>query len=237
MKTDVLQVCRNGHVVSDRLHSHPGSSRSCCERCGAGVLSSCPTCGQLLTVARALSLHETLGGVRPPDYCSLCGSAFPWAFESPEVAPVPPAADWTVYLRRLPAMIRAFRYRQTEKTPFRIEDARDFEDLLRGVLALFTDEMRAEARTPSYACRTCTDFFFPSERLIVIAKQATAERRERELQAELQLDTDFYVARADACRLLVLILDPEGLLREPRQLEAAWSRSSEQLELTCLIIS
>lgn len=233
--TDVLLVCHNGHVVTDRLHSHPAASRSRCERCGSGVLSSCPTCGQILTIARPLSLHDTLGGKRPPDYCSACGSSFPWTREAPPPPVRDEMPDLVTALRRVPRLIREFRYRQREKPPFRIEDVRDLEDLMRGVLALFAEEVRSEARTPAYASQTRTDFLLPVEGMVVLVKQTASDVREAELQEQLKEDLASYAARPGISKVIVLIHDPEGLLRDPRQLELAWSRPDEQPASACII--
>ena len=35
---DVMQVCRNGHVITDLLHTYPERGLSHCDRCGAPIL-------------------------------------------------------------------------------------------------------------------------------------------------------------------------------------------------------
>ena len=42
---DVMQVCRNGHVITDMLRAHPESGLSHCDRCGAPTLDRCLTYG------------------------------------------------------------------------------------------------------------------------------------------------------------------------------------------------
>jgi hypothetical protein len=41
-----------------------------------------------------------------------------------------------------------------------------------------------------------------------------------------------------ACRALVgFVYDPEGLLPEPRQVETAWSKPHDELDVRCVIAS
>src|SRR5271166_5959126 len=74
---DVMQVCRNGHVITDRLRQEPQRGLAHCDRCGAATLDSCPTCGQGLPGAVVVPGLAPVGA-RPPLYCSTCGAAFPW---------------------------------------------------------------------------------------------------------------------------------------------------------------
>ena len=60
-------VCENGHYVArghDVVTSFEGEY---CPRCGAKVLSQCPSCGGAIISASTI-----------PDYCTKCGGAYPW---------------------------------------------------------------------------------------------------------------------------------------------------------------
>ena len=57
---DVMQVCLNGHVITDRLRGRPEHALSRCDRCGAPTLYRCPTCGRELPGARGVP------GLEPP---------------------------------------------------------------------------------------------------------------------------------------------------------------------------
>src|SRR6516164_2076406 len=86
---DVMQVCRNGHVITDRLHADAESGRNRCERCGAATLDRCLTCGQELPGAVALPGLLPIGGRPIPQYCSTCGAAFPWVTRRRPLPPDP----------------------------------------------------------------------------------------------------------------------------------------------------
>ena len=49
--SDVMQVCHNGHVITDLLHTYPERGLSHCDRCGAPTRDRCGTCGRLITGA------------------------------------------------------------------------------------------------------------------------------------------------------------------------------------------
>ena len=66
---DVMQVCRNGHVITDRLHGSPESAAPRCDRCGAATLDCCPTCGHAVPGAVPLPGLVPVGHARPPAFC------------------------------------------------------------------------------------------------------------------------------------------------------------------------
>src|SRR5262245_54509021 len=86
-RRDVMQVCSNGHVITDRLRDLPAAARPHCDRCGAATLVQCPTCGTLLPGAAA-SEFSPVGSQRPPDFCSGCGAPFPWTVQQGPPDPV-----------------------------------------------------------------------------------------------------------------------------------------------------
>src|SRR5258708_4057366 len=98
---DVMQVCRNGHVITDLLRSSPGNSLAHCDRCGAATLDRCPTCGGELPGAVIVPGLTPVGARQPPLFCPNCGAAFPWARRAAQ-----PAAPPSTALARLEAMLR-----------------------------------------------------------------------------------------------------------------------------------
>jgi hypothetical protein len=230
---DVMQVCRNGHVMTDLLHTHPERGRSHCDRCGAETLDRCSTCGQELPGAVPVPGLTPVGAVRPPAYCPTCGAAFPWAPERRAVVAGDPMRLLEPLLRRLPRMIRQLRSRHGNRPSFQVRDAHDLEDLLRALLPLHFEEVRSEGRTPSYAADTRTDLLLPAEAVAVIVKAGV---REAEIPAQWAEDVVYYRRRGGYRTLVGVVYDGEGLLTGPRELEAAWSQQQEDLTLRCIIV-
>lgn len=235
LSQDVMQVCRNGHVITDLLRTYPERGLSHCHRCGSATVDRCSTCGMALPGAIRVPGLEPIGGRRPPLHCATCGAPYPWA-RKPAHAP---AADAFVtlekLLRRLPRAVRALRSRYSDRPPFRVADEYDLEDLLRAVLPLHFEDIRLESRTPSYAAGTRTDFLLAAEKIAVTVKRATPAVRERQLVQRLEEDFAYYRQQSGCPMLVVLVFDPEGLLPNRGQAEAAWSRSEDGLTLRCVI--
>jgi hypothetical protein len=230
---DVMQVCRNGHVITDLLRSYPERGLFHCDRCGAQTLDHCLTCGQSIPGALYVPGLSPAGSSPPPNYCVICGAAYPWTTR-PRL-PAPNArAQLEHLLRRLPQIARQLRCRQTDRPPFRIEDERDLEDLLRSLLPLHFDDIRAEGRTPHYSARNRTDFVLGEHSIAVAVKLVLRNVRQPEITKQLEEDLAYYVRQA--CKtLMVLIYDPEGELRDPATLENAWSGVHDGLEVRCII--
>jgi hypothetical protein len=230
---DVMQVCRNGHVITDLLRTRPERGRTHCDRCGADTFDSCLTCGRELPGALAVPGLTPVGARQPPHYCPACGAAFPWA-KGPSPAPAGPLACLEGMLRRLPLVIRQLRVRHGDRPPFRVADERDLEDLLRALLPLHFDDVRPQSRTPRYAPGTRTDYLLAPARLVVTAKIARRDVLEPQLAEQLREDAEHYRKEKSCDTLVSFVYDPEGLLREPRVLAACAGAEAEP-EVVCIV--
>src|SRR5262249_562240 len=140
----------------------------------------------------------------------------------------------------LPLVIRQLRWRQGERPPFRVEDERDLEDLLRALLTLRFDNVRLEVRTPAYSPRNRTDFLLPKERIALTVKLARPELHEPQLAEQLKEDADYYRAQGDcrtfSCRIVVgCVYDPEGRFRDVRRVESIGAGWSEGPDVRCIV--
>lgn len=206
---DTMQVCRNGHVITDLLRAFPERARTHCDRCGAVTLQHCGTCGHELPGALIVpGMHPV--GVRPaPAYCEWCGAAFPWTKQRR-----PPKREAVLILenllRRLPHVIRQLRVRHDARPPFRVADERDLEDLLRALLPLHFDDIRPEGRSPSYSAVTRMDFLLAPESIAVTLKLVQPHVLEQVAE-----DAEYYRIERKCRTLVVCVYDPEASLREP----------------------
>lgn len=77
---DVMQVCLDGHRITDCLRSQPHHGREHCPDCGSRTISKCPKCATDIPgyyhVPGFISSSE---GPKPPTHCGKCGEPFPWA--------------------------------------------------------------------------------------------------------------------------------------------------------------
>jgi REase_DpnII-MboI/Uncharacterized protein conserved in bacteria (DUF2321) len=232
---DVMQVCRNGHVITDRLLSAPDQGELHCDRCGAATVSRCLTCGQELPGALLLPGPVPIGKPQPPQYCSLCGASFPWTVRPRSTPAGTPLGMLETLLRRVPHVARQLAIRQGDRVPFRVEDDRDLEDFMRALLALHWDDARLETRTPSYAATTRTDFLLRPGAIALTVKRLRPPLGEAQLFRQLVEDAAYYQRLPDWRTLAVFVYDPARLLPQPAQLEAAWSRPHDDLEVRCVI--
>lgn len=235
-ETDVMQVCRNGHVITDLLRGYPERGLSHCDACGATTIDHCGTCGEAIPGSVYVP-GLTPAGVRPPpQFCANCGAPFPWATR-PRRPPSQALAALEVMLRRLPRVIRELRWRHGAGAPLLVETERDLEDLLRAMLCLHCDDVQPETRTPRYACGTRTDHLLTKERIAVCAKLASQQLQSPQIAEQIREDADYYGKQASLRKLIALVYDPEGLLRQPEVLERAWSSEEPNLDVRCVIAS
>jgi len=88
-KYDVLQVCENGHKITDCYNNNPEERKKFCQECGAPTLTSCSRCGveiqgAPMEVVENLDAQLSRRRLRPvrqadiPKYCQNCGEPYPW---------------------------------------------------------------------------------------------------------------------------------------------------------------
>jgi hypothetical protein len=224
---DVMQVCRNGHVITDLLQTCPERARTHCDRCGAVTLERCPTCGLELPGAIVVPGLQPVGARPAPHFCAKCGAAFPWTHLRRR-PPHEPLAILENLLGRLPRVVRQLRVRHGDRPPFRVADERDLEDLLRALLPLHFDDVRPECRTPRYAAGTRTDFLLVPENFALTIKWVQPRILE-----QVPEDVSYYRHERKCRTLVVFVYDPESALRE----SCLPPMTAEEPEVRCIISS
>jgi hypothetical protein len=231
-----MQVCRNGHVITDRLLRCPEQAAGHCDRCGAVTLDRCLTCGQELPGASLLAGPGPIGTLRPPNFCGRCGAAFPWTTRPSSSATDTPLDRLASLLRRLPAVARQLRHRQGGQRPsLLLTDRHDLEYLVRSLLPLRFDPVCLESRTPRYAAQTHFDFLLKPEGVALTVKLAGKGWSEARLLEELAEDAAYYERRPGCQTLVLFVHDPQGIFQDPRGRENAWSRPHGDLDVCCVI--
>jgi len=230
---DVMQVCRNGHVITDRLRTLPESGRTHCDRCGAPTLDNCLICGWELPGAMDVPGLVPIGSWPAPRYCLMCGAPFPWVRQPPSAAD--PLAILEGLLRRVPLVIRQLGWRHGDRPALRVEGDRDLEDVLRALLPLQFDDVRLENRTPSYSPGTRTDLLLAPAKIAITAKIARSNVSEPKLLVQWNEDIAYYRQKASYRVLVGFIYDPEGILHDWQTLESVRSESQEDLDMRWIV--
>ncbi|MBB5695511.1 DUF2321 domain-containing protein [Muricoccus pecuniae] len=77
---DLMQVCTNGHVITDNAASLPHFRRPFCSICGESTITACPVCQASIPGEYHVPGVLVLSGATStaPNNCANCGVAFPW---------------------------------------------------------------------------------------------------------------------------------------------------------------
>lgn len=126
---------------------------------------------------------------------------------------------------RFHLIARQMRARYNGRETLRVTDEYDVQDLLHALLRLNFEDIRPEEYTPSYAGGSSRmDFLLKAEQIVVEVKKTRDSMSPKDLGGQLIEDIDRYQAHPD-CKLLVcFVYDPEGLIPNPRGIEADLNR-------------
>ena len=77
---ETMQVCMNGHVITDRYNSSPEFRKNFCTTCGEKTITKCPSCKVDIPGDMIYDSIVVLGGHASvaPKICANCGEKFPW---------------------------------------------------------------------------------------------------------------------------------------------------------------
>lgn len=77
---DTMQVCLNGHVITDRYNTHPDFRKNFCTECGEKTITKCQHCSADIPGDMIYDSIVVIGGFESyaPKICANCGGKFPW---------------------------------------------------------------------------------------------------------------------------------------------------------------
>lgn len=104
---DTMQVCMNGHQITNFAQSQPESRKKGCPDCGAETLMACPKCEMPIP-----GHHHNPGvlsiGIDPvPAFCENCREPYPWTVKktkqgsNPAIAAVDSSSELEAFYRPL----------------------------------------------------------------------------------------------------------------------------------------
>jgi hypothetical protein len=124
-------------------------------------------------------------------------------------------------LDRFPAAVRELAHRQpSPRVAVTLDDEYDLQYVLRALLAVDFEDVRAEDPVPSRAgAPSRVDFLLKTERIVIEAKFARKDHLDKRIGEELAADVTRYRGHPDCGALVFFIYDPGGLLRRRAELE------------------
>jgi hypothetical protein len=76
---DVAEICRNGHVITDRAATHPQHRKKFCSDCGAATIAECESCSTPIQgYYHVPGVIGFAGNPEAPTFCHECGDPYPW---------------------------------------------------------------------------------------------------------------------------------------------------------------
>lgn len=138
---------------------------------------------------------------------------------------------------RLPTIIRELRNRREDRATLDVNDEYDLQDLLRSLLAIEFEDIRAEEWTPSYAGSSSRmDFLLPEIESVLETKMVRQGLTAKRLGEELIIDIARYEEHPSCRTLYCVVYDPEGRITNPRGIENDLERRSGKISVRVIII-
>lgn len=135
-----------------------------------------------------------------------------------EMPPIDKSDDIDMVLGKICANFhkcaKSIQDRHNNRETLVINDEYDMQDLLRGILRLFFDDVRPEEYTPSYAgSNSRVDFYLPQYQTYIETKMTRNGLADKEVGEQLIIDIARYKEKGR--KLICLVYDKEGKLKNP----------------------
>jgi hypothetical protein len=75
---DIMQVCLNGHRITDTYETHPEHRQEYCDQCGARTIIACPNCNKPIRGHHYVPNVASMFSASVSEFCLGCGKAYPW---------------------------------------------------------------------------------------------------------------------------------------------------------------
>ena len=240
---DVMQVCLNGHQITDSYNKDPQFRKDFCDKCGERTIISCPRCeasirGEYYAEDR-LSINQT----SVPEYCHKCGAAYPWTDRKAKIKEIiqkeksDPLLMVEHICSRFHLVARQLRERYNNRPTLDISDEYDVQDLLHALLKIHFYDIRTEEWTPSYAGGSSRmDFLLKREKIVVEAKKTRVTSGPKELGDQLLVDIQRYQKHPDCKVLFCFVYDPEGIISNPGGFERDLTKEHKKISVKVLVV-
>lgn len=87
---DTMQVCQQGHLITDTYKRYPQFRKNHCPQCGSATIHRCPNCNNEIKGEYHVENFIDLSGRKTavPKICEFCGSSFPWSIKSKKITKI-----------------------------------------------------------------------------------------------------------------------------------------------------
>ena len=138
---------------------------------------------------------------------------------------------------RFHLVVRQIRIRREARPTLEVNDEYDVQDLFHALLLIFFDDIRKEEWVPSYAgAATKMDFLLPKLETAIEVKKARPNLTTRELGEQLLVDIAKYQKHPNCRKLFCFVCDPDGLISNPRDVEADFNKQHGELTVRVMIM-
>ena len=240
---DVMQVCLNGHQITDNYNRYPEHRKDFCDKCGEKTITRCPKCNEPIRgdyhVEGVLAIKET----PVPEFCHKCGAPYPWTERKAKIKEITQKEKSDSLLMvehicsRFHLVARQLRERYSDRPTLDISDEYDVQDLLHSLLKIHFDDIRTEEWTPSYAGGSSRmDFLLKKEKIVIEVKKTRVGLGSKELGDQLLVDIQRYQKHSDCKVLFCFVYDPEGRVSNPQGLEKDLTKETEGIKVIVRIV-
>jgi hypothetical protein len=137
---------------------------------------------------------------------------------------------------RFTLVARQLQRRHDSRPTIEMADEYDVQNLLHALLTIYFDDIRPEEWTPSYGGSSARmDFLLKSEGIVIELKKTRPGLKSKEVGSQLIIDIAHYDSHPDCQHLLCFVFDPDGLVANPRGLEADLSKDKGTLDVQVYI--
>ncbi|REG90246.1 DUF2321 domain-containing protein [Flavobacterium aquicola] len=242
---DVMQVCVNGHLITDNYYTSPEFRKSFCTSCGEKTITTCPNCNKELKgdyhVPGVVDLSFSRTPV--PEICEYCGKDFPWKSKKKKIAESAKSLNPdNIFIinqicERFHLVTKQLRQRYNNRETLDIQDEYDVQNLLHSLLVLYFDDIRPEEWIPSYAGSSKrSDFLLKDENIIIEVKKTRKNLKAKELGEQLIIDIANYKKHPNCKVLYCFVYDPEGYIANPKGIENDLNSNEDKFKVIVKII-
>lgn len=241
---DVMQVCLNGHKITDNYISSPEFRKPFCPKCGASTIHKCPSCKEDIKGDYHVPGVVSFGRSKSvPQICEYCGNDFPWRSSTLTSIKenVEAEKDSLLIINRIcekfHLVAKQIRDRYSDRETLNVQDEYDVQNLLHSILVIFFDDIRPEEWAPSYAGSSSrTDFLLKNENIIIEVKKTRKNLKKKELGEQLVIDIAKYKTHPNCKLLYCFVYDPDGYILNPNGIENDLNSNSEDMRVVVKII-